>query len=185
MSALTRCPARVGSCASVRVDFTVHRSGDIGSPRTSGSTSANSADRSPGFRSATLLRPPPGHRRAPGSGTPQPSTTAAAARPDAGAIPRTSRRVGHESHPGCSYHTNEPQNGKQHLDSLQALSAVGSLHLTDRGDARAPGRNRRDQKPPALPLFISSDYETDARRLRRSPAPHPGGTTLKTLIISS
>jgi hypothetical protein len=28
-----RCPCRVSSAASVRVDFVVHRSGEIGSPR--------------------------------------------------------------------------------------------------------------------------------------------------------
>lgn len=62
MSALTLCPVRGSSRASVRVDFTVHRSGDIGSPRSSGSTSASSVGCSPGSRSATLLRPPPGRR---------------------------------------------------------------------------------------------------------------------------
>lgn len=40
-------------------------------------------------------------------------------------------------------------------------------------NARTSGRNRREQKPPTLPLFISSDYRTDARRLRRSPALPP------------
>jgi hypothetical protein len=41
------------------------------------------------------------------------------------------------------------------------------------GDAMAPGRNGHEQEPPALPLVISSDHETDARRLRRSPNPAP------------
>ena len=57
----------------------------------------------------------------PGPGPPQPSTAVAAARPDAGATPRTSRRVGDEFHPGWAYHTKERQNGKHHLDPLQAL----------------------------------------------------------------
>jgi hypothetical protein len=57
--------ARVSSHASVRVDFTVYRRGDIGSPRASGSAGANSAGRSPGSRSATLRRPPPGRRTRP------------------------------------------------------------------------------------------------------------------------
>ena len=41
-----------------RVDFVVHRSGDIGSPRSSGSTSASSAGRRPGSRSADRLAAP-------------------------------------------------------------------------------------------------------------------------------
>ena len=74
MSALTRCPCRASSAASVRVDFVVHRSGDIGSPRSSGSTSPSSAGRSPGSRSATRLRPPPGRRTRPSGASPASSS---------------------------------------------------------------------------------------------------------------
>ncbi|MGX1471537.1 UNVERIFIED_CONTAM: hypothetical protein RKD50_000345 [Streptomyces canus] len=66
--------ARVSSRASVRVDFTVYRSGDIGPPRTSGSTRANSAIRSPGSRSAALRRPPPGRRTRPRGSSPASSS---------------------------------------------------------------------------------------------------------------
>jgi hypothetical protein len=52
VSALTLYPWRVSSPASLRVDLVVHRSGDIGSPRSCGSTNASSAGTSPGSRSA-------------------------------------------------------------------------------------------------------------------------------------
>ena len=65
MSAPTWWPCRVSSAARLRVDLVVHRSGDIGSPRSSGSTRASSARRSPGSRSAACLRPPPGRRARP------------------------------------------------------------------------------------------------------------------------
>ena len=55
MSALTRCPWRVSSSASSLVDLVVQRSGDIGSPRMSGSTRASSAGRSPGSSCHGLL----------------------------------------------------------------------------------------------------------------------------------
>ncbi len=60
VSAETLWPWRVSSSARLRVDFAVHRSGDIGSPRSCGSTRASSAGRSPGSRSAARLRPSPG-----------------------------------------------------------------------------------------------------------------------------
>ena len=77
VSGPTRWPWRVNSVASARVDFVVHRSGDIESPRSSGSTRANGAGRSPGSRSAARLRPPPGRRArrraaAPAAGPPRP-----------------------------------------------------------------------------------------------------------------
>ncbi len=62
VSALTWCPWRVSSAARTRSDLRVHRSGEHGSPRTSGSTRASSAGRSPGSRSAARLRPPPARR---------------------------------------------------------------------------------------------------------------------------
>lgn len=52
VSAPTRCPWRVNSTANVRVDLVVHRNGDIGSPRSSGSTSRNSAGAGAPRRSA-------------------------------------------------------------------------------------------------------------------------------------
>ena len=58
VSAPTLWPWRVSSPASVRVDLVVHRSGDIGSPRSSGSTSASSAGRSPGSSVGRPLAPP-------------------------------------------------------------------------------------------------------------------------------
>jgi hypothetical protein len=51
--------------AKRRVESVVHRSGDIGSPRMSGSTRASNAGRSPLSVSATRLRPPPGRRTRP------------------------------------------------------------------------------------------------------------------------
>ena len=72
----TGCPAPVSASARLRVDLVVHTSGDIGSPRVSGSTSAFSAAVSPGSVSASFLRPPPGARtRADGSATPSSSRT--------------------------------------------------------------------------------------------------------------
>ncbi len=65
VSAETRCPWRVSSADSFRVDFVVQRSGDIGSPRSSGSTSASSAGRSPESSTAAFFRPPPGGRTRP------------------------------------------------------------------------------------------------------------------------
>lgn len=93
MSAPTRWPWRVSSSASVRVDFVVHRSGDIGSPRSSGSTRASNAGRSPGSRSATRLRPPPGRRTrpngsAPASSSSTPADTVASRTPAARATSR-------------------------------------------------------------------------------------------------
>ncbi len=71
MSAEIRCPWEVSSVARCRVDFVVHRSGDMGSPRMSGSTRASNAGRSPEFRSATRLRPPPGRRIRPSGAWPE------------------------------------------------------------------------------------------------------------------
>jgi len=51
--------------ASCPVLLHVHRNGDIGSPRVSGSTSASNAASSPGSRSRKRLRPPPGCRTLP------------------------------------------------------------------------------------------------------------------------
>ena len=65
----TGCPAAVSVPARFRVDRHVQRSGDSGSPRDSGSTSASSAGTSPGSVSASFLRPPPGARTR-GSGLP-------------------------------------------------------------------------------------------------------------------
>jgi hypothetical protein len=73
-SAETRRPWRVSSVARLRVDFVVHRSGDIGSPRRSGSTNAGSADRRPGLRSTTRLRPPPDRRTRPNGAAPESSS---------------------------------------------------------------------------------------------------------------
>ena len=50
------------------------RSGDIESPRTSGSTSARSASRTAGFRSTTRLRPPPGRRMRSNGASPEQSS---------------------------------------------------------------------------------------------------------------
>ena len=78
VSGPARWPCRVSSAARFRVDSVVHRSGDSGSPREAGSTSASSAGRSPGSVSASFLRPPPG-RRARASGSPPASSSAAPA----------------------------------------------------------------------------------------------------------
>src|SRR6266705_897492 len=55
VSAETRCPCPVSSAARLRVDFAVHRSGDIGSPRVPGSTRASSAGLSPHQQTALPL----------------------------------------------------------------------------------------------------------------------------------
>ena len=68
------CPAAVSVPARFRVDRHVHCSGDSGSPRDSGSTSAMSAGPSPGSVSDSFLRPPPGARTR-GSGPPAASRT--------------------------------------------------------------------------------------------------------------
>ncbi len=52
----------------------VQRSGDMGSPRTSGSTSVSSAVRTAGFRSATRLRPAQGRRMRPNGASPEASS---------------------------------------------------------------------------------------------------------------
>ena len=87
------CPWRASSAARARVDLTVHRSGDTGSPRSSGSTSASSAGTSPGSRSADRLRPPPGRRArlsgsAPAASSSTPSDTVASRTPAACATSR-------------------------------------------------------------------------------------------------
>src|SRR6266568_3902564 len=86
-------PCRVSSPARLRVDLTVHRSGDSGSPRSSGSTSASSAGTSPGSLSRARLAPPPGRRARPSGSAPEassaaPSETVASRTP---AAPATSR----------------------------------------------------------------------------------------------
>ena len=93
VSAPARWPCRPSSPASARSDFVVHRNGDIGSPRSSGSTSASNAGRSPGSRSASRLRPPPGLRArpsgsAPASSSAAPSDTVASRTPAARATTR-------------------------------------------------------------------------------------------------
>lgn len=76
VSAETRCPWRVSSAASFRVDFVVQRRGDIGSPRSSGSTSASSAGLSPESSSAAFFRPLSGWRTRPNGAWQEPSSAA-------------------------------------------------------------------------------------------------------------
>ena len=96
--------------ASLRVDFVVHRSGDIGSPRSSGSTRASSAGRSPGSRSAGRLRPPPGRRARPSGSAPESSS----ATPRDTVASRTPGGPGHQPDPamaqraGLSTHQQPP-----------------------------------------------------------------------------
>src|SRR5680860_407725 len=59
---LTVWPCSRSAAASVRRDLQVHRSGDLGSPRVSGSTSLSSAETRPGSCCSARLRPPPGLR---------------------------------------------------------------------------------------------------------------------------
>jgi len=68
-------PGRSARPPGLRVDFVVHRSDDIGSPRLSGSTRASNAGRSPGSRSAARLRPPPGRRARPSGPAPESSSS--------------------------------------------------------------------------------------------------------------
>lgn len=79
VSAEARRPCLDSSSARPRVDLVVHRSADIGSPRISGSTKANSAGRSPGSRSAARVRPPPRRRVRPNGATPESSSSTPAA----------------------------------------------------------------------------------------------------------
>lgn len=60
----------VNSAARLRADRVVHRSGDIGSPRSSGSTNASNAGTKPGSLSDNRLRPPPGRRTRPSGACP-------------------------------------------------------------------------------------------------------------------
>src|SRR2546423_4441362 len=55
-------PASVNGSASLRVDFVVHRSGDSGSPRVSGSVRFSSSLNSSGLVTSAFFRPPPGAR---------------------------------------------------------------------------------------------------------------------------
>src|SRR5918993_1461896 len=65
-----RAADAVSASASWRVDLVVHRSGDSGSPRVTGSTSASKAASRPGSASASGLGPAPGARTRPvGSGS--------------------------------------------------------------------------------------------------------------------
>ena len=68
--AVTWWPCLVSSPARFAVDLVVQRSGDIGSPLVSGSTSASSAGISPASRPARPGRPPPGPRTLPPGSAP-------------------------------------------------------------------------------------------------------------------
>ena len=70
MSSLTGCPRLVSSPASASSDSAVHRSGDSGSPRVTGSTKASSAAGSPGSTCSARLRPAPGRRTRAAGATP-------------------------------------------------------------------------------------------------------------------
>ena len=70
----TRCPPPANASARLRVDFVVHTSGEVGSPRVCGSTSARKAGASPGSFSVAGLRPPPGARTRPAGSTPPSSS---------------------------------------------------------------------------------------------------------------
>ena len=89
----TLWPRAVNSAARLRVDRVVHRSGDIGSPRSSGSTNASNAGTKPGSLSDNRLRPPPGRRTRPSGACPDsnsvtPSDTVASRIPAARAANR-------------------------------------------------------------------------------------------------
>ena len=71
----SRCPCRASSSARRRSDLVVHRSGDSGSPRSSGSTNASSAGSTRGFCSSMLLRPPPSRRTRPSGSASPPSSS--------------------------------------------------------------------------------------------------------------
>ena len=59
----------VSSAASFAVDLVVHRNGDSGSPRETGSTNASSAATRSGSVTAIAGRPAPGRRTRPGIGS--------------------------------------------------------------------------------------------------------------------
>src|SRR5664279_5160015 len=67
-------PCPESSSASRRRLLVVHRSGDSGSPRDSGSTRASSATLTPGSVLVTLLRPPPVRRVRPNGSSPASSS---------------------------------------------------------------------------------------------------------------
>ena len=56
------CPAAVSSLAKFRVDFSVHRIGDSGSPRVPGSINDSNASIKPGSATFAGFRPPPAVR---------------------------------------------------------------------------------------------------------------------------
>jgi hypothetical protein len=60
VGAVTWCPCRDSSAARCRNDFVVQRNGDIGSPRSSGSTRPSSAGTRDGSTASARIRPPPG-----------------------------------------------------------------------------------------------------------------------------
>src|SRR4029453_12515101 len=68
VGAETGCPWLVSSSARCRNDLVVHRSGDIGSPRSSGSTSASRPGRAQGPAGRLGLGPPPAAGGAAGGG---------------------------------------------------------------------------------------------------------------------
>ena len=67
---LHRCPRPVSAADSCRVDLIVHRSGDSGSPRVSGSTRRSSAAVSSASTVSARLRPAPARRTRPESVAP-------------------------------------------------------------------------------------------------------------------
>ena len=147
MSAPALWPWRVSSAARARVDFVVHRSGDIGSPRSSGSTRASSAGRSPGSRSAARLRPPPGRRARPSGSAPAsssltPSDTVASRTPAARAtsrIPPWPRA--RASAPISSRRCRSSRCGKIAWNVAASLSRFSSMRLYHTSE-RTPGKLR-------------------------------------------
>src|SRR3981189_742942 len=94
----TRSPAAASAPARSLVDLVVHRNSDMGSPRVSGSTNADSAATSPASVWASFLRPPPGARPrarrpgappAPPARLPPPAANDPAAHPDEDATRHT------------------------------------------------------------------------------------------------
>jgi hypothetical protein len=116
----------------LRADFVVHRSGDTGSPRTSGSTSASNADRSPGSSSTSRLRPhphgapgPAAHRRPPTRHSPRHGPLGYTCRPGNPPDPAVTQhpRFGAQQQAALSF-----VQVRQQRPQLRRQPLIGSIH---------------------------------------------------------
>ena len=156
------------------IDLIVHRNGDSGSPRESGSTNLSSAASSPGSATVAVFRPPPSRRTRPcpsGSSSSSPNALVIVGR-DAGTDPNSA--TPRSPRPGPS-----PEHRRRPPVDAPAHSGAATTRRTTRPDHRQtpPPSSRAAQPSRAESVTVLSSASGWVRAtLQRCVPPGPDGS---------